>query len=249
MLVSKNAVIFGETGLTISCIEHLLHNNWNINAVLTQDDSVSNWCKERAIRCLNIEQSFDLTSGSKDCFVFSIINPYILSTKLLLHIDPIKAINYHDSLLPKYAGVNSTTWAILGNEQLHGITWHEMTSGIDEGEIYYQKKIAIDETDTAFSLNLKCTDAALVGFTKLINDIEQDKLVGIKQDLAQKTYFGRDYTPNNYAYLIPTDNEFYINKLLNSLNFGDGYINPVSTIKIKIDGTSYILEKKISQGN
>ncbi|MCC2625251.1 MAG: hypothetical protein K0R14_1124 [Burkholderiales bacterium] len=249
MLVSKNAIIFGETGLTISCIEHLLHNSWNIIAVLTQDTTVNNWCKDQSIQCLNIEQAFELAGYANNCFIFSIINPYVLSAKLLTHIKPIKAINYHDSLLPKYAGVNSTTWALLGNEQFHGITWHEMIGGIDEGDIYYQAKIPVDEAETAFSLNLKCTDAALIGFKQLITDIEQDKLIGRKQDLFEKTYFGRDYIPNNYAYLNATDSIFYINKLFNSLNFGEEYINPIAIIKIEIDDISYILEKKWPQKN
>ncbi|MCE3268667.1 MAG: non-ribosomal peptide synthase/amino acid adenylation enzyme, partial [Burkholderiales bacterium] len=235
MLTSKNAIIFGETALATRCIEYLLTNNWNIKAVFTHDIYVINWCKERSIPCLNTRQAFEF-NNLNSCYLFSIINPYIIPNELLAKLKPIKAINYHDSLLPKYAGVNSTTWAILNNEPFHGISWHEIIAGIDEGDIYYTTEIPVEEADTAFSLNLKCTEAAFSGFRKLISDIEQDQLIGIKQDLSQKTYFGRAHIPDNYAYISPVDTISYINTLFKSLNFSDGYINPVATVKVKIKG-------------
>lgn len=245
MLINKKSIIFGETRLAISCAEYLLDNDWSIGAVVTRDKDVIKWCQEKSIQHYMIDKAFQIVNTN--CYLFSIINPYIISDKLIKHLKPTNLINYHDSFLPRYAGVNSTTWAILDNEQFHGISWHEITGGIDEGDIYYQKKISIDENDTAFSLNLKCTQAALTGFTKIISDIEQDKLIGIKQNLSRKTYFGRDYIPSNYGYINPDDNVSYINRTLNSLTFGMGYTNPISTVKINIDNTPYILEKHTPQ--
>lgn len=52
------------------------------------------------------------------------------------HIDVSQfeyAVNYHNSSLPKYAGVFSTAWAIYQGEERTGYTWHRMTNEFDAG--------------------------------------------------------------------------------------------------------------------
>lgn len=244
MIKNRKAVIFGTTGFAISCMEYLLKNKWQIIAVVTDDDEVINWCNKYTLQVSSVEDLFQIEKTK--CYLFSIINPYIISDKLLGHLKPIKAINYHDSMLPKYAGKNSTTWAILNNEKFHGITWHQIVSGIDEGDIYYQKKVLIHENDTAFDLNLKCTEAAFIGFTEVISNVEHDMLSATKQNLTNKTYFGLEHIPDNYAYLNSIDDLPNINRIINGLNFGDKYLNPVATAKVSIQGETYIIEKKAS---
>ena len=243
MTINLIATVFGETQVAVSCMEHLLSIGFSINAVVSKDNSVIAWCNDKSIRHLTIDQASSLSHSD---YIFSIINPYIISNDILKQIKPIKAINYHDSLLPKYAGINSTTWAILNNEPFHGISWHEIDSKVDTGEIYYQKQIPLDRSETAFSLNLKCTQAALDGFKEVISNITNGTLYGIKQDLSQRTYCGRAHIPTNYAFVSKIDGPPYVNRLLNSLDFGTGYLNPVATVKVSIANTVYILEKKSS---
>ena len=40
---------------------------------------------------------------------------------------------------PRHAGLNAPVWAILAQEPQHGITWHMITAGVDEGEILDQR--------------------------------------------------------------------------------------------------------------
>ncbi len=62
--------------------------------------------------------------GSSSCdYLFSIVNEYTLPNSIL-KLAKHFAINYHDSLLPKYAGMHATSWSILGNEEWHGVSWH-----------------------------------------------------------------------------------------------------------------------------
>ena len=49
------------------------------------------------------------------------------------------AVNFHDGPLPRYAGLNAPVWAILNGEAQHGITWHLIAGGIDEGDILEQR--------------------------------------------------------------------------------------------------------------
>src|SRR5204863_115568 len=81
------------------------------------------------------------------------------------------AINFHDSVLPAYAGLNATSWAIMAGETRHGISWHEMTAEIDGGRILRQQSFALTPDDTAFTANAKCYEAAAESFEALIEDL------------------------------------------------------------------------------
>lgn len=56
-----------------------------------------------------------------------------------------KIINIHYSLLPKYRGYHSTVWAIINDEKYLGLTIHEMSEYIDDGDIIYQYKVENDK--------------------------------------------------------------------------------------------------------
>ncbi|PHQ80375.1 MAG: hypothetical protein COB66_04920 [Coxiella sp. (in: Bacteria)] len=151
------------------------------------------------------------------------------------------AINYHDSYLPKYAGLNSTTWAISNQEKTHGITWHQITSDIDKGDIIKQVKFDIDHEETAASLNIKCADYAYGFFEELVEGIEADRLVTCQQNSTlTPSYYGKKNIPENYAIISQLSNFNYILSLDKALDFG-GNENSVSTLKIKMNNNYYIL--------
>ena len=64
------------------------------------------------------------------------------------------AINFHDGPLPRHAGLNAPVWAILEQEKQHGVTWHLIEGGIDEGDIALQG-IRIPSTSLNQSLTLQ----------------------------------------------------------------------------------------------
>ena len=46
-----------------------------------------------------------------------------------------RIFNLHPSLLPKYRGCSSLTWALINGEEFIGFTFHYITNKIDEGKI------------------------------------------------------------------------------------------------------------------
>lgn len=235
----KSAIIFGESGFSIICMEHLLSRSWQIKAVVTCDNKVIDWCKEKSIDFMTVAHINQINDVC--CYIFSIDNLHIISSEFINRVKAIKAINYHNGPLPKYAGLNATIWAILNNEKHHGITWHEIVSGIDEGDIFYQINFGLDENETTFSLNLKCTEEGIIGFKKVISDIENNCLNSIKQNLEEKTYYGNGDVIPNFGYLFTNNHK--INPILNALYFGNLYQNPMTCVKVKIENDYYILEK------
>lgn len=84
---------------------------------------------------------------------------WLVPEKIITHF-PHKIINIHPALLPKFGGkgmygmkVHET---VLDNkEQESGITIHYVNKQFDEGEIIFQAKCKVNETDTPESLAQK----------------------------------------------------------------------------------------------
>jgi methionyl-tRNA formyltransferase len=63
-----------------------------------------------------------------------------------------KIFNLHPSLLPKYRGCSSLTWAMINDEATAGYTYHYIDTGCDTGDIIWQKRITIEPFDTQQTL-------------------------------------------------------------------------------------------------
>src|SRR4029453_13691061 len=81
------------------------------------------------------------------------------------------AINFHDALLPDYAGLHAPSWALIKRETTHGITWHEMTERPDAGRLLKQRAFPIADRETALTLNARCYEAAIGAFEELIDGL------------------------------------------------------------------------------
>ena len=65
---------------------------------------------------------------------------------------PLKTINLHPSLLPKYRGAAPVEWALMRGETETGITVQLINERLDEGDILVQKTIAVGSGMTAGEL-------------------------------------------------------------------------------------------------
>ncbi len=88
----------------------------------------------------------------------------------------------HASLLPKHRGASPIQHAILDGDGETGITIMQMDAGIDTGDILYQKKVSIDGTDTAQSLEDKLMALGGEAIVEAIPLLEAGKLSPRKQD-------------------------------------------------------------------
>ena len=83
--------------------------------------------------------------------------------KEILDMTPYGCINVHASLLPKYRGAAPIQWAIIGGEEVTGITTMQMDEGLDTGDMILKAEVSITEDETGESLHdkLAATGAAL----------------------------------------------------------------------------------------
>lgn len=83
----------------------------------------------------------------------------ILSTEFI-RLFPRRIINVHPALMPKfsgpgYFGANVHEAVLKAGEKESGCTIHFVDEGVDTGEIILQKKVTIEQTDTAETLKEK----------------------------------------------------------------------------------------------
>ena len=99
--------------------------------------------------------------------------------------------NLHPGLLPDYAGLNTTSWAIANGEATHGVTVHRMDSGIDAGPIAYEERFPIGDEDTGLSLSAKCTRAGVRLMLQLTEALDEDptSVPARPQDASVLRYF------------------------------------------------------------
>jgi amino acid adenylation domain-containing protein/thioester reductase-like protein len=233
--------MIGEGSLLIRCAQYLLHTKNSILGIVTKDSKVCEWAKSKNIEIINSISALENVSFHHQFdYLFSINNEHILSNSILT-LPLFLPINYHDSLLPKYAGMNATNWAIINEENTHGVTWHIMEEKIDHGSILKQKPILIENNETALTLNLKCYEAAYEMFVELISDIEKDKLKIDKQDLALRTFYNMNEEIINNGIINWNQSGTSIDALIRGLKTGN-YINKLTTPKIVISDSVYIIE-------
>lgn len=115
----------------------------------------------------NINEKHKSLKEFKGDFLISAYYRFIINPKILKLVN-YRAMNLHPSLLPAYRGTKSSVWALLNRELITGITFHYINEKIDEGKIILQKKILIQENDTAYSLYHKLISLFVKNFTEAL---------------------------------------------------------------------------------
>jgi len=247
---SFSSYIIGNTSLCIQCAEILLEQNHVIHGIASSDSDVQNWSETSGIACWKILSSganeaekllSDLTNNEFE-YLFSIMNPLILPERIL-SLPQKFAVNYHYGPLPKYAGVNAPSWAIINQEKTHGITWHIMEARVDVGDILKQTEFEINENDTSMSLNTKCFFAAISSFQELISELETGAVINKQQDLQERSFIPKENQPEALCTLFWSQHTEKLDSLVRALDFGP-YQNSLGVPKF-FTGNDFVIISKL----
>ncbi len=224
----KNCILIGRGSLIISCIEILKKKSLSILGIITTD-----------IEILELLATYDLpiydnvgqivALAEKIDYLFSIDNPVILKQSELAYFSC--PINFHNSLLPLYAGSHATTWAILQGEKNYGVTWHLMSEEIDAGDILLQQEVIISPDDSAFKLNIKCFAAAIESFSILCSRLMGSALLSRPQNLNIRTFYPLNKKPKANGLLHSNMKISDVFNLIRALDYGP-YDNPLALPKL-----------------
>lgn len=109
-------------------------------------------------------------------------------SKELLEMTPYGCINVHASLLPKYRGAAPIQWAIIGGEQVTGVTTMQMDEGIDTGDMLLKTEVPIAPDETGGSLHDKLSEAGARLAVETLQELEAGRLVPTKQGESSTPY-------------------------------------------------------------
>lgn len=232
--------IIGEESLAIQCAEVLLAQDHRILGIISTSPTIAGWAKQVEIPWIDGASQWQAQLLEADFdYLFSIVNWHLVPLDLL-EKPRYLAINYHDALLPRYAGIHATSWAILNQETQHGVTWHVMTDVVDSGDILEQAAVSVEPDETALSLNLKCYQAALEAFKTLVAKLASQSYSRTPQAIRERTYFGYGKKAPGNGLICWNSDAKDIDRLCRALNFGD-YTNRLGVAKIQIGTSFYII--------
>ncbi len=198
--------------------------------VASRDPGILEWAAAAGMAAVRIdgEGQFAWPEGGFD-YLFSIANLRVLPAGLTARARQL-AINFHDAPLPRYAGLNATSWALMAREKTHGVTWHEMTGRVDAGRVVRQACFPVGAGDTALDLNARCYEAGLASFEQIVQDLGRGELP-LQEQSGERNYFAAARRPPALGTLDFRRPASEIAALVRALDFGT-YANPLALPKI-----------------
>ncbi len=236
MMSGFSCILVGDETLLVGCGDQLIERGAQVHVVATRDADVRAWAEGHGIPVVRrITEIKDLVAAGSVDWLLSIANLRILPEDVLA-LPARGAVNFHDGPLPEMAGLNTPVWALLQGVQTHGITWHHMTGGIDDGDILLQRRFDILPDDTAHSLNARCYAEAMDSFGAVMEELASDAPARLLQDTEGRQYFGLDARPHLAGHLDFARPVQDLLNLVRALNFSP-YRNPVTTPKLALHDT------------
>ena len=200
--------VIGSGKLAVEVCRHLLELEGATVACAIADPrhetaqtSFCGFAKDRGVPVVEAQRLGDdaceLLRQKKLDYIISANNHFILK-KAHLSFARLGALNFHNGPLPRYAGINPCSWALLNGESSYGVTWHFIDEGIDTGDIIRQECFAIEPNEMAIELIARCIDVGVDIFPWVASALLDAKSVPRSpQDLRQRSYFGMQDRPWN----------------------------------------------------
>lgn len=222
------ALVIGNETLTHECGAQLLARGHAIAAVMTRHPEVRRWAEGAGLRVIAAGDWAALQGLAFD-WLLSVANLSVIPPQVLAQAAK-GAVNFHDGPLPAHAGLNAPVWALLAGETRHGIAWHLIAGGVDEGDVLEARSFDIAATDTALTLNTRCFEAALESFPALLAQLETT-LRPQPQDLSRRSLHLRSDRPAAMGRLDFSRPAEEVVRMVRALDHGR-YWNPLVTAKI-----------------
>jgi natural product biosynthesis luciferase-like monooxygenase protein len=244
MPVVARAVFVGEGSLLAQCAEAWAGEGHGVVAVVTAEPRLQEWARAQGTPVVApgaglAERLVAALAGAPFDYLFSVANLAVLPADVLA-LPREMAVNFHDALLPRYAGLHATNWALLHGETRHGITWHEMLARVDAGRLLVQREVEVGAADTAFSLNARCWEAGLEGFAALAAQVREGTLSPLPQPAEGRTYFGKYRRPAAACSFAPGAPAAAWSALFRALQFGPS-ANPLGLPRLRVDARTVVV--------
>ena len=196
-------IFFGTPEFAVPSLKMLVHTKGiEIVSVVTQPDKaigrkqvitpppVKKTALELGIEVIQPKTSKRLLESLKNVQVdfFVVIAYGMIIPEELLKTPRYGCVNVHASLLPKYRGASPIHESLLNGDKETGISIIKLDKELDHGDIFFIKRIKIEEKDTFPFLNNKLSETSSFILPLVLNDIMTGKLPPIPQNHKNATF-------------------------------------------------------------
>lgn len=197
-------IFMGTPDYAAEALEALIKAGHEVTAVVTQPDRAKG--RSGQVQCTPVKECAvrhgiavlqpvkiktpeaieELKKYEADVYVVAAFGQIL--SKEILELPQFGCVNIHASLLPKYRGAAPINQCIIDGEKETGITIMQMDAGIDTGDILAQKKVIIEDKETAETLFDKLSQAGAKLIVEALPKIERGEITPIKQDESLVSY-------------------------------------------------------------
>ena len=187
--------LMGADTLLMECGDILVREGHRVRGVISSAPRIGQWAADNGIPVVDPEDDYvEVLAAEPFDYLFAISHLAIIPDDVLALPQKL-TVNFHDGPLPRYAGLNTPVWALMNRETGYGITWHVVTSGVDQGDILQQAMFEVSPGETALSLNTRCMATAVETFPELVRALAEGRESRTEQVLADRSYFGKFKRP------------------------------------------------------
>ena len=197
-------VFMGTPEFAVPCLEHLMHNQYQVVAVYTQPDQPAgrgrspvsppvkltamawNLTVVQPVSLKSPEAAAQLDSFHPDVIVVAAFGQILPQS--VLDMPRYGCLNVHPSLLPRFRGASPVAAAILAGDDFTGVSIMLMDKGLDTGPVLARAQVPISHWDTTGSLTRKLSQIAARLLPEVITHWLRGELVPQPQIESEATY-------------------------------------------------------------
>ena len=198
-------IIFaGTPDFAAKHLEIILQSKHEVLSVLTQPDRKSGRGKKIILspvkqtaldndihvyqpESLKTEEVFDKLKNT-DPDLILVVAYGLLVPKDILELPKFGCVNIHASLLPRWRGASPMEHAIMSGDDNIGISYMEMSQGLDEGPVYEMHECALEQNDTLSSVEEKFIQLSEKKLVPFLNNLESGSIKHHEQDENKATF-------------------------------------------------------------
>ena len=198
-------IIFaGTPDFAAKHLEIVLHSKHEVLSVLTQPDRESGRgkkinlspVKQTALdndidvyqpESLKTEEVFDKLKNT-DPDLILVVAYGLLLPKDILELPKFGCVNIHASLLPRWRGASPMEHAIMSGDKNIGISYMEMSQGLDEGPVYEMHECPLEQNDTLSRVEEKFIQLSEKKLVSFLDNLESGTINHQAQDETKATF-------------------------------------------------------------
>lgn len=196
----RRVLFVGSKKIGLSCLKEMynLSKDSLIGVVTINDEddtrsefkNIQKFCKKNNIPVSiapSKQQSEDIILSYKPDICFVIGWYWLISEKTLNKV-PNGFLGIHNSLLPLYKGGSPLVWQLINGEEEVGVSMFTLTKGVDNGDLWFQQKIKINNIDNINDVLLKIESQTIKNFKLYYLDIIKGKKLPTPQPNITESY-------------------------------------------------------------